>query len=611
MRLLGKLKLSHKIFAILLVIPSLTILSLLYYSALQHVDIRNKPLEQMALSSSASVADKIKRNMKERHSDAQAFAYNKVAVEALEKDKKDSSIQNYMNTMVSYSALYDLTMLCDITGKVIAVNTKDANKKDINSDFLIGKDMNMEEWFRSSIVVGGPKGGTYYSDFYEDETIGQIYNNKGYGINFSAPVRDEEGNIIGVWRNHGNWQGIAQEIRKEAETNLQKEINGAIILLMDKQGYIIDADKKENILKITIGKNNLFKNFDFNYSSININDKDYIYGWSKPENDYTAIGHKWNYLTLIPRVKLTDSSIYLHSDWTTLMIFSVSLLLIGIIISLIFVRSFSKRMNTIKKSILNLSKGKTEIIENIKYRDEIGEMSMALNTLTTNFSNIANFSNEIGMGNLSASYNILGEEDSLGISLLQMKNNLKTIEIENQKQKWSSEKLTVLGEILRQLESAEVKFNKAISLISKSTGAFQGALFVINEMYNPPIIELKAGFALTSNRLKMPPLIWGETAVGQCIKDRELIRINNLPEDYVNIINSGLGSSVPSEIIILPLLFNNKVEGAIELSGFKPFETHMILFLEKASEYLGSFIFQNRINEQQEQVCDINASDLD
>lgn len=609
MKLLGRLRLSHQILLILLLIPSFSTLSLLYYSALQHINIRNKPLEQMALSTSSAASEKTNRNINECYRDVQAFAYCKLAIAASKKSTTDFSLQDFMNTMTSYYDSYDLTMLCDIKGKVIAVNTKDRNKKKISSGFLTGGNMSGEEWFRSSIAIGGPKGGAYYSDFNEDENVGQLYANKGYGIDFSAPVRNEDGTIIGVWRNRASWNKITQQIRKESEIALRKEVDGAIILLMDKQGHLIDADNEVNISKVTIGKNNLFTTFNFNYAGINVNEKDYIYGWSQSEDSYS--GNKWNFLTLIPKVKITDFDIYIHSDWTTLMFFSVSLLLIGSIISLFFVNHFSKRMNLIKKSVLQLSKGKTELIENTKYKDEIGEMVLALNTLNFNFKNIALFSNEIGQGNLSTSYQLLGEEDLLGLSLLKMQENLTVIERENNKQKWTSEKLAALGELLRAQDDVTSKFTKLISFLSKSISAYQGALFIVNYKANLPLITLECGYALTSERMNMLPIFWGENAIGQCIKDNEIIRLNNLPEDYSNVINSGLGAFIPSDIIIVPIEFNNKVEGAIEFSSFKPVEEYIVQFLKKAAEYIGAFIVQIQVSERIEKTKMENESLVD
>jgi di/tricarboxylate transporter len=61
-----KLKLSQKLFAIMLSIPILLVASLLYYSILQLAEIKNKPKEQLAKSTSASVMDKIDRSFSER-----------------------------------------------------------------------------------------------------------------------------------------------------------------------------------------------------------------------------------------------------------------------------------------------------------------------------------------------------------------------------------------------------------------------------------------------------------------------------------------------------------------------------------------------------------------
>jgi methyl-accepting chemotaxis protein len=602
MRMFGKLKLSHQLLFILLIIPSVLIISLLYYSAVQHVTIQNKPLEQMALSTSATVSEKIDRNLYERFGDVQAFAYNTLAIEALKKGKEDSSLLNFMNTMTSYYVLYDLTMLCDISGKVIAVNSKDKNKKNIASAFLIGKSMNEQDWFRSSIVVGGPRGGAYYSDFNEDEDIAFIYGTKGYGMDFSAPVRNEQGDIIGVWRNRASWKEITQQIRTEAEKSLQKEVKGALILLMDKQGHLIDADKENNISKVTIGKNNLFKKFDFDYAGIDINDQDYLYGWAESRGAYTYKGNKWKFLTLIPKVKITDFNIYINSDWTGLMLFSFGLLLVGVIISLFFVKGFSKRMNKIKLSVQKLSKGEPELIQNITYKDEIGEMASAINTLNVNFKDIIEFSNEIGQGNLSVSYKPLGENDALGSSLLKMQTNLKEFNTEKDKQKWTSDKLALLGELFREQDEANSKYQKIISFLAKSVDAHQAALFVVNHQEELPVIELKAGYALALKRLKKAPLLWGESTIGQCIKDKEFFRFNNLPEEYTDEITSGLGKTVPNEIIILPVLFNDKAEGALEFSTLKTFELHIIQFLEKAADYIGSYIAQISITKQTEKM---------
>ena len=62
----------------------------------------------------------------------------------------------------------------------------------------------------------------------------------------------------------------------------------------------------------------------------------------------------------------------------------------------------------------------------------------------------------------------------------------------------------------------------------------------------------------------------GETISGQVAKDRKLLNIKDLPEDYVTIL-SGLGKSVPRHLVIAPIVYNYKSIGIMELASFKPF----------------------------------------
>jgi len=595
MRLIGTLKLSHQLLLLLLSIPLFLVISLLYYSARQHVTIQNKPLEQLALSTSSTVAEKIDRNLDERYSDVQAFAFNSEAAKVLEHPQQDSTLQNFINSMMTYYKCYDLMMLCDISGKVIFLNTKDRFGRPLTNYFLLEQNMNDREWFRSSIVVGGPVGGAYFSDFNNDEDIERIYNGSGYGIDFSAPVRNMQGQIVGVWRNRVSWHEVTQQIRKEAELNLQNDVKGSLILLMDKQGHLIDADRQDNIMKVTIGKNNLFKQFDFEYAGIPINEEDFLYGWSESEGFNAYLGNRWKFLTLIPKVKLTDPNIYLQSDWTKLMLFSIVLLLIGVGFALLFVKSFTKRIGTIQQSVQKLSQGEPQLIEKINLRDEIGEMSEALNTLSGNFQKMAGFANEIGDGNLTASFSALGEKDLLGSSLLKMKHNLETSQTEIIRQKWVSDTLTALSELLRSSEEHKVMYQKIISFLARSVQAHQAALFIVKPSGALPVIKLKAGFALSEERLKQEPLMWGENYIGQSIKDNEILTLKDLPEDYSQKINSGLGEANPVVVMIFPIHFNQQTLGAFELSSFKTFDPYYIQFLEKAAESLGAYLIREKV----------------
>lgn len=80
----------------------------------------------------------------------------------------------------------------------------------------------------------------------------------------------------------------------------------------------------------------------------------------------------------------------------------------------------------------------------------------------------------------------------------------------------------------------------------------------------------------------------GEGLSGQVAKDMNPMQINELPEKYMTIL-SGLGSSAPTNLLILPVIHKNTVIGVIELASFVKFEFNtqdFVEFLKGVSESL-------------------------
>ncbi len=61
----------------------------------------------------------------------------------------------------------------------------------------------------------------------------------------------------------------------------------------------------------------------------------------------------------------------------------------------------------------------------------------------------------------------------------------------------------------------------------------------------------------------------GEGLLGQCALERELTIITDLPQDYCRV-RSGLGQATPNTLVLLPLVYLERVVGVLELAVFKP-----------------------------------------
>jgi transcriptional regulator with GAF, ATPase, and Fis domain len=61
----------------------------------------------------------------------------------------------------------------------------------------------------------------------------------------------------------------------------------------------------------------------------------------------------------------------------------------------------------------------------------------------------------------------------------------------------------------------------------------------------------------------------GETLPGQAVKNKTIVVLNNIPDNYMTIV-SGLGKSKPRQLVFVPLKNQDEVVGLIEYATFEP-----------------------------------------
>ena len=99
----------------------------------------------------------------------------------------------------------------------------------------------------------------------------------------------------------------------------------------------------------------------------------------------------------------------------------------GIIIAFLTVRSIVRPVQKLKVILLSLGKGIFPKGKIEQRNDEIGEMSNALQNLVAGLKRTTEFSKEVGAGNFGAKYEPLSNEDTLGHALLKMNDDLREL----------------------------------------------------------------------------------------------------------------------------------------------------------------------------------------
>ena len=139
----------------------------------------------------------------------------------------------------------------------------------------------------------------------------------------------------------------------------------------------------------------------------------------------------------------------------------IILIIGGIVIAILTVRSIIRPLHGLKKILLMMGKGVLPT-ERIKDRnDEIGEMSLALNDLVNGMTRTTDFAYQVGSGNFDSFYKPLSDEDTLGNALIKMREDLR----ENERV-LEEKVLERTEQVVRQKEEIEIK-NSELEVLFK------------------------------------------------------------------------------------------------------------------------------------------------
>ncbi|MDN5200087.1 GAF domain-containing protein [Fulvivirgaceae bacterium BMA10] len=261
--------------------------------------------------------------------------------------------------------------------------------------------------------------------------------------------------------------------------------------------------------------------------------------------------------------------------------------------------NITRPLDRVTTAIKNIAAGDIELENrvNIKSKDEIAEIGKSVNLLIEGLNEKASFAGEIGQGKFDSEFNPISDQDTLGISLVNMRKNLKTSAEEEKRRNWVTEGLAKFADILRiHTDDVDEFYQRIVSHISDYVEANQCGLFVLNDEEKAnPHLELVSAYAYERKKFLEKKVSMGQGLVGQCFLEKSTIYMTNVPNDYVNI-TSGLGGSNPNSILIVPIILNEEVYGVLELVSFKTYEEYEIEFIEKIAESLASTISSMSIN---------------
>jgi signal transduction histidine kinase/CheY-like chemotaxis protein/HAMP domain-containing protein len=208
--------------------------------------------------------------------------------------------------------------------------------------------------------------------------------------------------------------------------------------------------------------------------------------------------------------------------------------------------------------------------------------------LTRQVRAISGVTSAVAAGDLTQTISVeaAGEVAELKDSINAMVGSLRETVTASQDQDWLKTNLASIGSMLQGHRDLEVVAELIMEELAPLLGAQHGTFFLTEDWSGEQRLRLIAGYGLRADKDAPIQYQIGQSLIGQVAKSKRPIVVDNIPPGYIKI-SSGLGEASPSNLAIMPLMFEDQVLGVVELAAFTRFTPIQIAFLEQLAETLG------------------------
>jgi CheY-like chemotaxis protein/signal transduction histidine kinase/HAMP domain-containing protein len=221
------------------------------------------------------------------------------------------------------------------------------------------------------------------------------------------------------------------------------------------------------------------------------------------------------------------------------------------------------------------------------WKDLTGNVNLLADNLTNQVRAIAEVATAVTKGDLTRSIQVeaSGEVADLKDNLNTMIDNLRLTTDRNTEQDWLKTNLARFTGMLQGQRDLATVGRMLLSELAPLVSAQQGVIYQMGGEESAEMLLLSA-FAGDGEDGHLRRLKLGEGLVGQCAAEKRRMLISDLPPNTIAI-RSGLFEAVPRNVIVLPILFEDRVKAVIELASLSSFTTSQLAFLEQLTASIG------------------------
>ena len=220
------------------------------------------------------------------------------------------------------------------------------------------------------------------------------------------------------------------------------------------------------------------------------------------------------------------------------------------------------------------------------WKDLTGNVNLLADNLTNQVRAIAEVATAVTKGDLTRSIQVeaSGEVADLKDNINTMIDNLRLTTDRNTEQDWLKTNLARFTGMLQGQRELTTVGRMLLSELAPLVNAQQGVLYQMESEESTSMVLLSAYATTEDGHLERIRI--GEGLIGQCAAEKRRMLISDLP-GHTAPIRSGLFEATPRNVIVLPVLFEDRVKAVIELCSLSTFTASHLAFLEQLTSSIG------------------------
>ncbi|MBA9001755.1 HAMP domain-containing protein [Thermomonospora cellulosilytica] len=208
--------------------------------------------------------------------------------------------------------------------------------------------------------------------------------------------------------------------------------------------------------------------------------------------------------------------------------------------------------------------------------------------LTRQVRAIAEVTSAVAEGDLTRSITVdaSGEVAELKDNINSMVRSLRETTRANQEQDWLKTNLARISSLMQGHRDLSVVAALIMDELTPLVQAQVGAFYLAEETPDGVELALLGSYGYPAGGDRPDRFRLGESLVGQAARSRQPIMVDEMPPGYLTV-SSGLGETLPTSLVVLPIVVEDQVLGVIELASVHRFTPVQRDFLQQVLETIG------------------------